>query len=168
MYFPVFQFVPIASWPAPGHHWDNPGFPFISPYRYLNTWLRGFRAFSSPGGTTPAFSSSPCTSHAPNHSASSWLFTALTAVPNILGSQGLDPALQLWPPQCWQEKKDHILNLYLVWYCSWCSPGVAVGPACHKNRLDLQSCVGVFNKYHRHSFSCNEEIISCAIQMTAE
>lgn len=80
-----------------------------------------------------------------------------------------------WRPQDWtqysssgllsaEEEKYHTFDLQVV----WCSPGEAVGLPCHKSRPDLESCMCLPQLSRAHHFSSSQEIMPCAIQMTAE
>lgn len=76
--FLLFQFVPIALWPAPGHQGEEPGsITSTSPLSVIHTpWLRFPWASSAAGWT--ALSTSPCMSRAPIVSYSSWSFSRLS------------------------------------------------------------------------------------------
>ena len=66
MKFPVFQFVPIASCPVTGHHWEESDSVFFSPpIRCLYTCIRPPWAFFAPCWTVPALSASPRMTDAP-------------------------------------------------------------------------------------------------------
>jgi len=101
---PVLQFVPMASCPGTGHHWNGPGpVPFTFPLPvFIDTDIIPSWASPSPGWTVPAHlscSHTRCTQVPPSPS---WPYTGL--------SPELDPALSAWPHQqggsrplaCWQ------------------------------------------------------------------
>ena len=63
--FPVFQFVPIASYSNPGHHWKDPGSHFLTSSLQVLIYISKILLEPSLGWTVPALSASPRTRHAP-------------------------------------------------------------------------------------------------------
>lgn len=114
----LFQFVPTAIYPSPGHHWKQPA---------SNIFVPSFQIFMN---TDPLWTSSSSgwraaslfqvflvgkVLQALHHLCSPFLDSIpLPHVSPLLKSPALDTALQMWPCHCWAP-------LWTCWqYFAWC------------------------------------------------
>ena len=148
---PVFQFVPLASCPGTGHHWEEPvSVLLLSSFMYVlyPTLSRLFSRLESQlpqpflrGGMLQSLH------HLCGPSLDSLQYVHLSPV---LGTPALDPALQLWPHQCGVEGKDHLPR-----------PAGNTPPDADQDPIDLLCSKGTMLSHLQLGVHQDPQVLSC-------
>lgn len=97
-------------------------------------------SFFFPGWTMLSLPPSLHSSHAPIPSSSLWLFAGFVPLcPSSAYTRKFKTGLSIPYVTSLVLRRGsgevHSLSLQAMWYCSWCNPGEAVCPPCHKGML---------------------------------